>query len=283
MEVGYTYDAVSHKFTGKERDSESGLDDFGARYFASTQGRFLSPDWAARPTAVPYAVFGDPQSLNLYTYVRNDPVTQADADGHDPDQSNKDAPQPSGCDDGPGSGCKAVVQSSQDAPNSTAAQNNNNQQTQQTQQPKTGGGVLPTGTAAVDLGVGKAGVTVQGSAAAGAFVDNKGHPAVGAEASGSADAYAGQHTAAKPQQDKDSFVLGAFAGVGGGLTFTNAGNAPAMKTMTNTLNIDLGLGPAASISISSGHSGVSSITITFGVGIGAAVTETNTSTVTAPQ
>ncbi len=44
----------------------------------------MTPDWAARPTSVPYAVFGDPQSLNLYGYVRNDPVTQADADGHDP-------------------------------------------------------------------------------------------------------------------------------------------------------------------------------------------------------
>lgn len=42
----------------------------------------MTPDWAARPTAVPYAVFGDPQSLNLYGYVRNDPVSIADADGH---------------------------------------------------------------------------------------------------------------------------------------------------------------------------------------------------------
>lgn len=71
-----------YKFTGKERDSESGLDNFGARYFTSNLGRFMTPDWAARPTAVPYAVFGDPQSLNLYTYVRNDPVSRADADGH---------------------------------------------------------------------------------------------------------------------------------------------------------------------------------------------------------
>jgi RHS repeat-associated protein len=69
-------------FTGKERDSESGLDMFGARYYASTMGRFMTPDWAARPTSVPYAVFGDPQSLNLYNYVRSDPVTRADADGH---------------------------------------------------------------------------------------------------------------------------------------------------------------------------------------------------------
>jgi hypothetical protein len=42
----------------------------------------MTPDWAARATAVPYAVFGDPQSLNLYGYVRNDPVSIADADGH---------------------------------------------------------------------------------------------------------------------------------------------------------------------------------------------------------
>ena len=69
-------------FTGKERDTESNLDNFEARYFGSTYGRFMTPDWAARPTAVPYAVFGDPQSLNLYGYVRNDPVSRADADGH---------------------------------------------------------------------------------------------------------------------------------------------------------------------------------------------------------
>lgn len=74
--------AQNYKFTAKERDSESGLDNFGARYYASTMGRFMTPDWAERPTTVPYAVFGDPQSLNLYTYVRNDPVTEADANGH---------------------------------------------------------------------------------------------------------------------------------------------------------------------------------------------------------
>ncbi len=71
-----------YRFTGKERDSEDGLDDFGARYFSSSMGRWMTPDWSARPTAVPYAVFGDPQSLNLYLYVRNDPVSLADADGH---------------------------------------------------------------------------------------------------------------------------------------------------------------------------------------------------------
>jgi hypothetical protein len=42
----------------------------------------MTPDWAARPTTVPYAVFGDPQSLNLYNYVRNDPISRIDPDGH---------------------------------------------------------------------------------------------------------------------------------------------------------------------------------------------------------
>jgi len=86
-----TGDSNRYKFNGKERDTESGLDNFGARYNASSLGRFMTPDWAARPTAVPYAVFGDPQSLNLYGYVRNDPVSRADADGHDPKDGATDS------------------------------------------------------------------------------------------------------------------------------------------------------------------------------------------------
>jgi len=35
--------AISHKLTGKERDSESGLDNFGKRYFGSSMGCFMSP------------------------------------------------------------------------------------------------------------------------------------------------------------------------------------------------------------------------------------------------
>jgi RHS repeat-associated protein len=46
-------DATPLHFTGKERDQESGNDYFGARYYASTMGRFLSPDWAAAAEAVP--------------------------------------------------------------------------------------------------------------------------------------------------------------------------------------------------------------------------------------
>jgi len=71
-----------YKFTGKERDSESGLDMFGARYYGSSLGRFMTPDWAAKPVTVPYAHFGNPQSLNLYSYVQNNPTTVGDPDGH---------------------------------------------------------------------------------------------------------------------------------------------------------------------------------------------------------
>jgi RHS repeat-associated protein len=72
----------NYKYTGKERDTESGLDNFGARYYASTMGRFMTPDWATKPTDVPYADFGNPQSLNLYSYVNNNPTTTRDPDGH---------------------------------------------------------------------------------------------------------------------------------------------------------------------------------------------------------
>ena len=72
----------NYKFTGKERDAESGLDEFGARYYSSAQGRFASPDWSASPSPVPYADLANPQTLNLYTYVQNNPLTYTDPTGH---------------------------------------------------------------------------------------------------------------------------------------------------------------------------------------------------------
>jgi RHS repeat-associated protein len=69
-------------FTGKYRDGESGLDYFGARYYSSALGRFMTPDWSGMPEAVPYASIENPQSLNLYSYVLNNPATGTDPDGH---------------------------------------------------------------------------------------------------------------------------------------------------------------------------------------------------------
>jgi RHS repeat-associated protein len=70
-------------YTGKQRDSESGNDYFGARYYASSLGRFLSADDSGGDASpVPYAAFDDPQSLNLYSYVLNNPLANVDRDGH---------------------------------------------------------------------------------------------------------------------------------------------------------------------------------------------------------
>jgi len=72
------------KFIGKEREGAEGgyLDFFEARYLSSAQGRFTTPDWAQEPDPVPYANFADPQSLNLYGYVGNNPTSNRDLDGH---------------------------------------------------------------------------------------------------------------------------------------------------------------------------------------------------------
>jgi RHS repeat-associated protein len=69
-------------FTGQQRDTETNLDYFGGRFYASAMGRFVTPDWDGKPVTVPYADFGDPQSLNLYAYVRNSPVVRVDLTGH---------------------------------------------------------------------------------------------------------------------------------------------------------------------------------------------------------
>lgn len=68
--------ATHYKFTGKERDAESDLDYFGARHYGSSLGRFMVPDDGSDQDAA------DPQSWNLYGYVRNNPLTNVDPDGH---------------------------------------------------------------------------------------------------------------------------------------------------------------------------------------------------------
>ncbi len=64
--------------TGKERDAESGLDWFKTRYFSGAQGRFTSPDEPPNDQES-----SDPQSWNLYSYVRNNPLKFIDPRGRD--------------------------------------------------------------------------------------------------------------------------------------------------------------------------------------------------------
>jgi RHS repeat-associated protein len=65
------------RYTGKERDSESGNDYFGARYYASSMGRFMSPD----PSQLYFADPTNPQTFNLYSYAVNNPLKFVDPTG----------------------------------------------------------------------------------------------------------------------------------------------------------------------------------------------------------
>lgn len=81
-----------YKFTGKERDSETGLDYFGARYYGSNMGRWMSSDplpWVqwqngSKEQQKRFSAFiANPQNLNSYIYVRNNPLNSIDPNGLD--------------------------------------------------------------------------------------------------------------------------------------------------------------------------------------------------------
>jgi len=85
---GYSVaDGVRQKFTQKERDNETSLDWFDSRYYSSLQGRFTSPDsYGGRLV--------NPQTLNLYSYVRNNPMKYVDPTGHFGQDPSKPKPDP---------------------------------------------------------------------------------------------------------------------------------------------------------------------------------------------
>jgi RHS repeat-associated protein len=84
MQIAFNYDCTPHfvqscilnrsRPTGKERDTESGLDHFQFRSYASTMGRWTSPD----PGWFLAADLANPQTWNEYAYVTNNPLIMVD-------------------------------------------------------------------------------------------------------------------------------------------------------------------------------------------------------------
>ena len=70
---------VAYRFTGQEQERDIGLYDYGARFYDSLTGRFISPD----PLFFhePEKILLQPQELNLYSYVRNNPINLTDPTG----------------------------------------------------------------------------------------------------------------------------------------------------------------------------------------------------------
>jgi RHS repeat-associated protein len=80
-------DILGQKFTGKERDAETGLDYFGARYFSGAQGRFTTAD-----PLMASARASNPQTWNRYAYTLNNPLRFVDPDGLEvPESCAKDS------------------------------------------------------------------------------------------------------------------------------------------------------------------------------------------------
>jgi len=66
---------LHHKYTGQEEDAETGLYYYNARYYDPAIGRFISADTLVQN-------YSDPQTLNRYSYVRNNPLLYTDPSGH---------------------------------------------------------------------------------------------------------------------------------------------------------------------------------------------------------
>jgi RHS repeat-associated protein len=72
--------STTHKFTGRERDAETGMDFFGARYMSAAQGRWSSPDLV---NLTDDRILNPSNTINKYIYSGNNPLKYTDPDGRD--------------------------------------------------------------------------------------------------------------------------------------------------------------------------------------------------------
>lgn len=84
--IGGTPDPNHYKWNGKELDAETGLYNFGARYYSPGLGRFVTPD----PKMISRQRMYDPQQWNMYSYSRNNPTSMYDPDGREVRFANAD-------------------------------------------------------------------------------------------------------------------------------------------------------------------------------------------------
>ena len=74
-ETFYASGSEKYRFTDQEMDNEHGLYNYNAREYDPVLGRFISPDSIVQD-------FADPQTLNRYSYCRNNPLVYVDPSGH---------------------------------------------------------------------------------------------------------------------------------------------------------------------------------------------------------
>ncbi|MCX6786175.1 MAG: hypothetical protein NTZ18_05030, partial [Candidatus Komeilibacteria bacterium] len=91
--IGGGLHVAAYQYTGKEKDAETGLYNYGARYYEAATGRFTQSDPVSLALSNPAQlkklsgreldqVLANPQNLNSYAYAVNNPIIYVDPDGH---------------------------------------------------------------------------------------------------------------------------------------------------------------------------------------------------------
>jgi RHS repeat-associated protein len=288
-------------FTGQNSDTASTLYDFTFREHSPSQGRWISPDPAGLAAADPT----NPQSWNRYAYVLNSPLAAVDPFGlagkcYPDDNGGKPCPPPpSPPPVGVGAGeCHNPATGGTEACNphsapvvfdgSAGTGPDGRQKNGKVCPPKSAGllslaprgiGVLLNGE--ISAGGALAGGIAQGAYGSGVYVDNNGNISTGGLwGSGGAALYAGSNSIATPQQSKvDPFVVGAYAGGGGGVYLTNSQSQNQLGGPFAQWNASIGWGPGYSFSLAYDNvSGIWIFSVTNGPGVGVAGSAMTTNT-----